>query len=81
MSYEIGRAAAVPLSREARLTGMVEVHTENVADIDASLEEAIKVVTLAAERHHMGILVTRIQSGRYVVRAHPLVPAGLVRQG
>lgn len=79
MSYETGSQAARQLSPEARLTGMIEVHSEKVTDIDATLDEAIKVVTRAAEHHRMGILVTRISSGSYVVRVHPHVPVGLVR--
>lgn len=59
---------------------MVEVNVSTVAELDQALEEAIAAVTEAAAQHHIGILVTRMSTGRYIVRAHPAVPFGLVRQ-
>lgn len=63
-----------------RLTGMLEVNVSEAAELDRALEEAIAVITKAATQHHMGIMVTRTGVGRYIVRAHPAVPYGLVRQ-
>lgn len=63
-----------------RLTGMVEVNVSKAEQLDRALEEAIAVIAKAAAHHHMGIMVTRTGVGRYVVRAHPAVPYGLVRQ-
>ncbi|GAP54039.1 hypothetical protein AHiyo6_06040 [Arthrobacter sp. Hiyo6] len=63
-----------------RWPGMREVTVTTAAEVDAALEEAIEVVTVAAEHYGMGILVTRIGIGRYIVRVHPQVPGGLVRR-
>lgn len=63
-----------------RPPGMVEVNVSTAAELDQALEDAIAVVTEAAVQHHIGILVTRMSAGRYIVRAHPAVPFGLVRQ-
>ena len=41
---------------------------------------AIDQVTPAASRNDMGIMVTEIQEGHFVVRAHPEVPYGLIRR-
>jgi len=48
--------------------------------VDEALERAIRVVEQAAAEHETGILITQIDTGRYIVRAHPAVPVGLVRQ-
>ena len=71
-----------PLSQatEDRSPGMLEVRVTHSSEIDRALEEAIEQVQHAALQHGTGILVTRIGAGRYIVRAHPQVPCGLVRQ-
>ena len=60
--------------------GMLEVHIEQASELDDALAEALDVVQVAATAHRTGILVTRIGVDRYIVRAHPAVPFGLVRQ-
>lgn len=60
--------------------GMLEIHVEHAFGVDEALTTAIDVVQKAAVEHRTGILVTRIGAGRYIVRAHPAVPFGLVRQ-
>lgn len=65
---------------ELRKPGTLEVHVKEASEVDNALEEAIGVVLQAAVEHRTGILVTRIDAGRYIVRAHPAVPFGLVRQ-
>jgi hypothetical protein len=60
--------------------GMLEVHVREASEVDSALEQAIEVVLKAATEHRTGILVTRIDAGTYIVRAHPAVPFGLVRQ-
>ena len=63
-----------------RIPGMVEVNVHSPDEIDPALEEAIAAVSETAAHHLMGILVTRTGAGSYIVRAHPGVPCGLVRQ-
>lgn len=63
-----------------RLPGMVEVNVHSAAGVDPALEEAIGVIRETAAHHRIGILVTRTGAGSYIVRAHPAVPYGLVRQ-
>lgn len=69
----------VPGERE-RLPGMVEVNVSSAAEVDKALEETITVITKTATHHHVGILVTRTGAGSYIVRAHPAIPYGLIRQ-
>lgn len=69
--------AAVP---QIGSPGMIEVKVDRQSDVDQALEDAIAIVRDAATRHQTGIMITRIGAGRYVVRAHPEVPFGLVRQ-
>lgn len=73
-----------PVSQEPdgnkRLRGMVEVNVQNTAEVEPALEEAIAVIRETAAHHRIGILVTRTGAGSYIVRAHPAVPYGLVRQ-
>ena len=59
--------------------GMVEVRVEQASELDNALAKATDVVLKAAIEHRTGILVTRVDTGRYIVRAHPAVPFGLVR--
>jgi hypothetical protein len=63
-----------------RHPGMLEVSVTTGADVDQALEEAIAVVAKSAEHHGTGVLVTRTGAKSYVVRAHPAVPSGSVRQ-
>ena len=65
---------------ELEKPGMLEVHVKEASEVDSALEQAIEVVLKAASEHRTGILVTRIDAGRYIVRAHPAVPFGLIRQ-
>lgn len=60
--------------------GMLEVNVPANEDERRALKEGIEAVTPAAIRHGVGILVTEITAGRYIVRAHPAVPSGYVRE-
>lgn len=60
--------------------GMVQVHVEDSAELDRALDDAIESIKSAANQHRTGIMVTRTGPGRYIVRAHPAVPHGLIRQ-
>ena len=62
------------------LTGMVEVNVEKAPQLQAALEDAVGTVSAAAVEYRVGILITRIDALVYVVRAHPAVPFGLIRQ-
>ena len=59
--------------------GMLEIHVSQASEVDDALTTAIGVVQKAAIKHQTGILVTKVEAGRYIVRAHPAVPYGLVR--
>lgn len=63
-----------------RLPGMLEVHGATPEELNQKLQDAIDIVTRAGAHHHIGVLVTPTGPGGYIVRAHPAVPAGLVRQ-
>jgi len=73
-------AAAPVQGEDAASPGMLEVTVDSAADLDDVLENAIKLIAKSAEHHQVGIMVTRTGLGRYVVRAHPAVPYGLIRQ-
>lgn len=60
--------------------GMLEVNVAPGVDVDQTLKEAIASIAESAEHHKTGVLVTRIGAGSYIVRAHPAVPYGLIRQ-
>ncbi|MFJ4172238.1 hypothetical protein ACIPY3_22230 [Paenarthrobacter sp. NPDC089714] len=60
--------------------GAVEVNVTMQSEVDQALEDAILRVQKAAIRHRTGIMVTRTGPGSYIVRAHPAVPYGLIRQ-
>ncbi|WP_309108888.1 hypothetical protein [Arthrobacter sp.] len=66
--------------RGERPPGMVEVNVATAEEMDTALEEAIAVVTKTATHHRVGVLVTPTGAGSYIVRAHPAVPYGLIRQ-
>jgi hypothetical protein len=59
---------------------MVEVRVESPHEVDQALENAVVTVKDAAIRHNIGIMITRTAPGQYIVRAHPAVPFGLIRQ-
>lgn len=59
---------------------MVEVRVRDPREAQEALADAVRVVGEAADRYGTGIMITAIGEGCYVVRAHPAVPAGLVRE-
>jgi hypothetical protein len=63
-----------------RLPGVLEVNVTTAEEVDKALEEAIAVINKSATHHRVGVLVTRTGAGSYLVRAHPAVPYGLIRQ-
>ncbi|SDT61806.1 hypothetical protein SAMN04489743_3986 [Pseudarthrobacter equi] len=63
-----------------RPIGMLEVSAAAHSTGPDALDDAVAVVSVAAAEHRIGILISRIGEDRYVVRAHPSVPYGLVRQ-
>lgn len=67
-------------SPNERLPGMLEVNVGRASEVDNALEDAIAEITKTATYHRVGILVTRTGAGSYIVRAHPAVPYGLIRQ-
>lgn len=72
---------AIPAeSANERLPGMLEVYVASADDVDRALEEAVAVITQIATHHQVGILITRTAASSYIVRAHPAVPYGLIRQ-
>jgi hypothetical protein len=81
MNESATRQGDVGASMQRRpLTGMLEVNVETLAEVEPTLEAAIQSVSPAAVRYGMGVLITQIGLGRYVVRAHPHVPEGFVRR-
>lgn len=60
--------------------GMVEVRVHNHSEVDGALDDAVAAIREAAIRHQTGIMITRTGPGHYVIRAHPEVPFGLIRQ-
>lgn len=66
--------------QQTETPGMLEVHAKHATEVDEALTKAIDVVKIAATEHKTGILISRIDAGVYIVRAHPAVPFGLVRQ-
>lgn len=68
------------MSNQDSTPGMIEVTVASSAEVDVALDEAIGTVRNAATRHQTGIMVTRTGPGHYIVRAHPGVPFGLIRQ-
>lgn len=63
-----------------RHPGMVEVRVRDPREAPQALADALRVVGEAADRYGTGIMVTDMGDGTYVVRAHPAVPHGLVRE-
>lgn len=72
--------AAQAENGDQRLPGMLEVNVTSGKELDHALEEAIAVVKETAAYHRIGVLITRTGVGSYIVRAHPAVPYGLIRQ-
>ncbi len=70
----------MPATNDFSSPGVVDVSVQDPAQIDSKLDSAVHVVKPAAIRHRTGILITRTSPGQYVVRAHPAVPFGLIRQ-
>ncbi|MFX1818574.1 hypothetical protein PV768_02150 [Pseudarthrobacter sp. CC4] len=73
-------ASPQELRTEPRCPGMVEVQARDGADIDKALAAAVRVVREAADLYGTGIMITNVGEGCYVVRAHPSIPHGLVRE-
>ena len=63
-----------------RPPGMVEINVANMREPEEELANAVAIVTESASFHKVGVMITRIGTATYVVRAHPAVPYGLVRQ-
>lgn len=59
---------------------MVEVRVRASEEAREALAGAVRLVREAADRFSTGIMITDIGEGCYVVRAHPAVPHGLVRE-
>ncbi|MET4097715.1 hypothetical protein [Arthrobacter sp. UYCu712] len=59
---------------------MIEVTVADGMSEDAALKAAIDTVSIAANAHSVGILITPLGKNKFVVRAHPQVPTGLVRR-
>ncbi|HJV98568.1 MAG TPA: hypothetical protein VJ617_05685 [Arthrobacter sp.] len=66
--------------REGLSPGVVEVRVGNPNDVLRALDDAVRAVGEAADRYGTGIMITDVGGGGYVVRAHPAVPHGLVRE-
>lgn len=60
--------------------GMVEITVEDFTQIDRALDNAVSDIKDVAAYYGTGIMITRIALGHYIVRAHPAVPCGLIRQ-
>ncbi|MDQ0924699.1 hypothetical protein QF038_003207 [Pseudarthrobacter sp. W1I19] len=60
--------------------GMVEVRVREAGQARDAVADAILMVREAADRYSTGIMITGLGEGWYVVRAHPAVPHGLVRE-
>ncbi|MEQ7739656.1 hypothetical protein, partial [Escherichia coli] len=73
-------ATRTPRGDETRCPGMVEVRVRDARDAPRALAEAVRTVGKAADRYATGIMITDVGGGAYVVRAHPAVPHGLVRE-
>ena len=65
---------------EPRSVGMVEVRARKTGDAGQALADAVLAVGEAAQRYGTGIMITEVGEGSFVVRAHPAVPFGLVRE-
>lgn len=59
---------------------MVEVRVKESKQAGEAIQDAVSTIACAAEYHQTGIMVTRVGPDSYIVRAHPSVPYGFVRQ-
>ena len=59
---------------------MLEVTATEAAHLSDALGNAVEVVSRAAAEHGIGILISRVGTDSYIVRAHPGVPYGFIRQ-
>ena len=59
---------------------MVEVTVKEASEASRAIQDAVATISDAAEVHQTGIMVTRVGPGSFIVRAHPAVPYGFVRQ-
>lgn len=69
-----------PQGEYHQLPGMLEVNVNSAIEVARALEQAIATITETAKHHGMGVLVTCVGAGSYIIRAHPGVPYGVVRQ-
>jgi hypothetical protein len=53
---------------------MLKIHVKQASEVDDALTKAIEVGQKAAAKHRTGILVTRINAGKYIVLADPAGP-------
>lgn len=60
--------------------GTLEVLATSASGLPDALANAVDVVSRAADEHRIGILISRIGTNHYIVRAHPGVPYGMIRQ-
>ncbi|WP_284988043.1 MULTISPECIES: hypothetical protein [unclassified Arthrobacter] len=63
-----------------RPPGMLEIKVSPETGLNEALGQAVEAVSESAEEHRLGIMISRVGLDRYVVRVHPAVPYGLVRQ-
>jgi hypothetical protein len=69
-----------PNMRPDASPGVIEVRVTEASQLDPSLDAAVELIKEAATEHGTGIMITRLGPGHYIVRAHPEVPHGLIRQ-
>ena len=75
-----GGGSAPGRTLESLSPGVVEVRTGQSDDVGKALDDGVRAVGEAADRYGTGIMITDVGGGSYVVRAHPAVPYGLVRE-
>lgn len=75
-----GAGSAPGRTLESLSPGVVEVRASHPDDVGMALDDAVRAVVAAADRYGTGIMITDVGGGSYVVRAHPAVPYGLVRE-
>jgi hypothetical protein len=74
------RPPSQSLGESARLPEVLEVNVTSATEVDPALQKAIATLTVTAEHHRIGILVTRTGPGSYIVRASPAVPPRIIQQ-
>jgi hypothetical protein len=71
------RLPASSASTEAPLERTIDLEFSTAAEMHAGLEEAVaELIEVAAQDAECGILVTRLQPGRYTVALDKSVPFG-----